>query len=82
MSKRKFYVTKFTVTVLSEQPIGDCLELRTIDSLITEGDCSGAVEQHQSKVVGGKKMAALLLEQQSDPGFFGLTEDGKDTNAP
>jgi hypothetical protein len=76
--KRSFYVTKFVVTVLSEYRLTDGVELSAVDYAISDGDCSGEVEQFASKKVSAKVMAKLLKKQGSDPGFFQLTKDGKD----
>ena len=76
-SKRKFHRTRFTVTVLSEKPLGR-LELGDVAYMIRDGDCSGQVAQGLSYELSGKQMARALMRQGSDPGFFRLTAKGKD----
>lgn len=79
-SKREFYVTRFEVEVLSEEPYLES-DLAQIDKDITDGDCSGRVYNKGSERVDGPTMAKLLLAQRSDPDFFNLTETGEDTHA-
>ena len=76
-SKRKFYRTVFTVTVLSEEPISS-VSLDTLHYFITDGEGSGVVTQEESVPVDGPTMAVMLEEQGSDPGFFQLTDKGED----
>lgn len=75
--QKKFYRTVVTVTVLSENPLGDDLGLGALEYAITEGDCSGVLERTSEVGVDAKAMASLLLEQGSDPSFFGLHEYGQ-----
>lgn len=85
---RKFYRSVVTVEILSEEPFAfddsdgngvSCPKLDAISTAITSGDCSGAVDvKVHNQAVSGKQMAKLLEKQGSDPGFFRLTEDGKD----
>ncbi len=76
--RRKFFKTVVQVTILSEdKPVGPNMELDQIHYAITDGDCSGDCKVVSQKQVSGKKMAMLLTEQGSDPGFFNLDENGK-----
>jgi hypothetical protein len=77
MTDRKFHKTIVQVTILSEEPIGECT-LGDIDYNITEGDWSGHVECVSEETLDGKQAADALLEQASDPEFFQLTKDGND----
>ena len=80
-SKRKFYKTVIQVIVLSEDPLEfdeDNSVLGQLDYQVTEGDCSGQVKLMESVAVTGPAMAQLLREQNSDPSFFNLTDDGED----
>jgi len=43
---------------------------------LTQGDCSGKVEETSSQCLSGKKVAKELIAQGSDPGFFQLDENG------
>lgn len=79
MTKRKFYKTVVQVTVLSEGPLENC-GLEEIDYAITNGDCSGHVEEVSSTELNGKQAADALAQQASDPGFFNLTEKGEDSD--
>ncbi len=45
---------------------------------ITEGDCSGDWKVTKVKELNGKQAAKALIEQGSEPSFFGLTDDGED----
>ena len=75
-----FYKTTITVTVLSEEPIPPDASLRDIAYNFTEGDDSGDWEITNTEFLNGKEAAAALIAQGSDPGFFGLTEDGEEIN--
>lgn len=77
-SKRKFYRCVYKIEILSEEPIREDLDLQQINYIITEGECSGVVEAGEEQEVDGPAMAKMLMEQQSDPSFFGLSEDGED----
>jgi hypothetical protein len=79
-SKRKFYRSVIQVEVLSEEPVYFD-NLTDVHHAITNGACSGSVNDLiQNEVVDGPRMAALLMEQASDPGFFRLTEDGEEAD--
>ena len=78
-SKRKFYVTKYVVTLLSEEPLKSAMSLEEVAYAMNEGECSGEVEAFPAKKVGAKKMAKLLQAQGSDPEFFHIDEEGNDT---
>ena len=77
MTNRKFYKTVIQVEVLSEDPF-EWEDLSDVCYAITEGDCSGKVEEIARKEINGKECARRLIQQESDPGFFHLTEDGED----
>jgi len=76
----RFYRTVLKIEVLSEEPLahGD-MSLSDIDYAITEGHCSGVVTLDTEEEVDGPTMARLLIAQGSDPGFFGLTESGEES---
>ena len=64
--------------ILSEGPIGDA-DMQTILYNTMEGGWSGKnTTEIQDQEVSAKKMAKLLIEQGSDPEFFGLDEDGNE----
>ena len=76
--KRQFHKTTITVEVLSEGSILQVESLQELAYMITEGDCSGQFSVGTSEALTGKQMAEALMEQHSDPEFFGLDESGND----
>jgi len=77
-SKRKFYRTVYHVEVLSDGPCSG-MSLDEVLYEITEGHCSGDLsEDPTDEVVNGPTMAKMLLNQRSDPSFFGLSDNGED----
>jgi hypothetical protein len=78
-SKRKFWKTVVTVTILSETPF-DYDNLSDIQSQI-DGDCSGEFDTTSSEEIDAATCAALLIKQHSDPEFFNLDENGEDTTS-
>lgn len=79
MTKRKFYKTIFALEVLSEDPIPDS-SLEEILEECTNGSYSGDVKQGKTFILNGLMAAKALQRQNSDPGFFQLTETGEDVN--
>ena len=77
-SKRKFYKTTYTFTVLSEEPLPDSLSLSDLDYETMDGHCSGQFGETLVEELDGETAAKALIEQGSDPEFFQLTEDGED----
>jgi hypothetical protein len=78
-SKRAFYRNVIVIEVLSEEPLSGEESLSDIDRLIIAGPCSGKAETTRAnEQVDGQRMAQLLAAQESDPGFFGLDEEGRD----
>lgn len=77
-SKRKFYRTDFTVTVLSEGPVADGLSLEALASGILEGDCIGIVEQGESQLLAPLAVVRLLEEEGDSPTVFQLNDKGED----
>jgi hypothetical protein len=78
MTNRKFYKTTITLEILSENPIADDMELEDIVNETIFGDMSGMHDITLVEVLNGKQMAEALINQDSDPMFFMLTEDGDD----
>lgn len=76
MSEGKFYRTTFQVVVLSEEPIGPDESLKDVLRECVDGDYSGESSVAKVEEIDGKEMAKALIEQRSDPSFFGLNEDG------
>lgn len=77
-SPRKFYKTVVTVTVLSDTPYV-YNDLPQLHFDITAGGCSGEVQCGPGIVLTGKRMAKALRGQGSAPSFFGLDDDGNDS---
>ena len=77
---RKFYLTRIMVTVLSEDaPISARdMELNDIHDAITDGDCVGEVEVTSAYRISRKEIVHALNSMNSQPGFFGLDDKGKD----
>lgn len=78
MTRRKFYKTVFKWVVLSEEPLADGVTPADLREMTMTGDCSGEFKQDTSKVLDGRRMAAALLAQGSDPEFFQIDEKGDD----
>lgn len=76
-SKRKFHKTVITVTVLSEDPF-EWDDLEYVAYAITNGDCSGKIDETDHKVLSAKQAAKALQEQGSDPEFFRINDKGED----
>ena len=76
----RFYQTMFFVQVLSEEPLHPDMKLSEVHDAITTGNCSGKIRRCPTEV-DGPTMAALLIEQGSDPEFFGLDEHGQEVNS-
>ncbi len=74
---RKFYKTKFIITVLSETPIQD-IGLDHLYNEVTHGDCVLQKMDSREQIVSGKIMAKELFKAGSEPGFFRLDKDGKE----
>ncbi len=75
MDPTTYHRTVVEIVILTEdEPWGG--ELCDLHSDITDGDCSGAMTIKSNEEVSPKRMAKLLKSQGSDPGFFGLNENG------
>ena len=77
MSPRKFCKTTLRVDVLSEEPFA-WDDLSGVAYAITDGACSGMVEETGRKMLNGKQAAKELIKQGSAPEFFRLTAAGDD----
>lgn len=78
MTDRKFYKTKITFEVLSEEPIPDGMNLDQIQSECYGGSWSKGELEMTQKELNGKQVAKELIKQGSDPEFFGINEKGED----
>jgi len=72
---KTYWKSTFTLVVLSEDTPVDG-DIEGVAYAITDGDCSGQWERTGAVEVTAAEMAQLLIGQESDPAFFGLTEDG------
>lgn len=71
MTDRAYWVTTFTVEVLSEGPEPPEFDsLADVHERVTNGDMSGWTSPEVYREVGAVEMAHLLLAQGSDPAFL------------
>lgn len=71
MSQR-FFKTTITVEIISEEcPVSE-LGLADIAHQITDGDCSGEITRTEVVRLTPGQAAQALIDQGSEPGFFGL----------
>lgn len=77
-SDRVFHRRRITVTVLSEEPLPEHLDLDKVAHEIVHGDCSGEVKWYPNEEIGGRAMAKALRKQGSDPEFFRINDKGED----
>lgn len=73
----KFYETTYTIRVLSEEPIGEGMELEDVLDEADTGDFVAYVSDPEQRTIDGPTCAKLLIEYGSDPEFFNLDADGK-----
>jgi hypothetical protein len=81
---RKFYRTKITFIVLSEEPIPTALDMGGIVAECEEGSYVADYNVEapdQREELTGKQMADALYKANSDPSFFRLDDDGNDEEA-
>ena len=74
----KFYKTTITLEVLSEDKPAEPEGFQDLARIVREcltGDYSGKITS-DVKQLSLPQCAEELIEQGSDPGFFGLNEDG------
>jgi len=78
MTNRKFYKTIIQLEVLSEDPIGD-MGMDYIIYHVNVGDFSGKFETiTQDQELDGLQVAYALMNQDSNPEFFMIDENGDD----
>jgi len=80
MSNRKFYKVTYKVTLLSEEPLPDTMDLAGIAYQMDEGECVGQVEQLPTKTVNALQVVGLLEDLGSEGSFFRLDNKGCDTD--
>ena len=74
----KLFRQVFEVEVLSEgEPLASDSDLSRIEYEITDGGCSGMVEEVICEEVSPEKMRELLIQQGSDPDFLGTDAERK-----
>ena len=78
MTKRKFYRATYKLVLLSEKPFTGNESLQDLSNAITDGDDSGSFEMKEQKTLNGKQAAKALMDQESDPSFFRLDDEGND----
>jgi hypothetical protein len=78
MTDRKFYRTRIVVEVLSDYQLPDGTDLESIHYEITQGGCSGVSAVESEREIDGREAVRALIQQGSEPAFFGLDEDGND----
>ena len=81
MKKRKFYKTRICFDVLSEDPIGPCMNLMAIVHECTDGDYMKGNYSEEETQISGKEMAKLSEEFGGEPRFFRLDKRGRSLKA-
>ena len=72
----RYYRSRVTIEILSEdEPITNA-SLEDIQSMITTGDCSGVISFDSGVEISPAEAARNLQEQGSSPGLFRLRDDG------
>ncbi len=70
----KFYKTNIMITVLTQDyPVSPNTPIEVVVREITDGDWSGVVEITETVELSEQEMATALLDQGSDPEFFGIS---------
>lgn len=77
---RKFFLTRITVEVLSEDSPLEWDTLEDVYHATAYGDSVGACRDEEIIELGAKEAAQKLLELGSSPDFFQLSENGKTIN--
>lgn len=71
---RKFYLTRITIEVLSEEPIDD-LDMEQISYEVDEGSCVGSGLKFDTTEINEQQVRDRLADFGSDPAFFDLDEE-------
>lgn len=77
-SERTFHKTTYVVEVLSEEPVPYDQPLADVLRDASRGAYSAMVVEETRAVLDGPNAARELVAQNSEPAFFGLTEEGDD----
>lgn len=75
---KKYYITTVTLKILSEDTSTENLDLEQIPYAVNEGDCVLLSDNRKAKEVSREEMSQLLIDADSDPGFFGLDDEDDD----
>ena len=76
MSKRKFFKTTFTITVLTEDgPISDSADIIDVVRDFTDGDSIGHIERSAADEVPADKINDELLAIGNDGTFFSMGDE-------
>ena len=79
MSKKTIYKSVLKVTVLSDEPLPECISLEDVQYEITEGHCLGHVEwDYNNAQIVGAEAVMNILQVGSQPEFFELDDKGND----
>lgn len=74
MSDRRYWLTRVTVEILSEEPF-EFDDLSDVNYAISDGDCVGQITSEPSVAIEADAAHAWLLEAGSEPGFFNTAEE-------
>lgn len=77
--ERKFYRTRIVFEILSEVPTEN-MDIAELVYEADEGGMVGDVREHSCSEITVKECAELLGEFRSDPEFFGLDDNGNESN--
>lgn len=82
MKKVTIYRTVIRFEILSPEPLEDevCYNLEAIKEMCEDGDCSGQSLDREvwNEKLSGKTAVDIIKEQGSDPGFFGMDDNGNE----
>ena len=78
MTNRKFYKTTFKIVVLSEDPIHE-LDTAGVLEECEAGDLVLQKTDSTAEEMNGEEAAEALYEAGSQPEFFGLNDEGEDS---
>lgn len=77
-NEKKYYKTKITIEVLSEEPIPSWMEASNVLTGMDTGEFVGVTSKASPTELTGKQMADELTKFGSQPEFFSLNEDGEE----
>lgn len=75
---KKFYKTKITLEILSENPIPDHASLSAIIEAADIGDYVAGEDKREQTELTSLQAAEELYKVGSEPEFFGIDSDGND----